>query len=147
MEYIELTAYDTDVFYDNLAQLPAKSITVVIDACFSGEGIYKNISPIRIKSKGAMGLKNGALMASCGADQVSAWYNEKGHSLFTYFFLKAIHNQNADKNKDKKLTISEIFQYIDDQTEGVPYFSRRLHNVQQNPVLKGQNIDKILVEY
>ncbi len=147
VEFLDLTAFDTDILYDNLALLPTTSVTVVIDACFSGEGIYKNVSPIRIKSKGAMGLKNGALMASCGADQVSAWYNEKEHSLFTYFFLKAIQDQNADKNKDKKLTLSEIFQYVDDQAEGVPYFARRLHNVPQNPVLKGQNIDKVLVEW
>jgi WD40 repeat protein/copper chaperone CopZ len=146
-QYVELTGFETDVMYDNLAQLPAKSIVMALDACFSGENIYKNISPIVIKSKGALGLKNGALLASSGADQVSAWYNDKGHGLFTYFFLKAIHNRNADKNKDNKLTLEEIYNFIADNAEGIPYYARRLHGVQQNPVLKGQNPHKILVEY
>jgi WD40 repeat protein len=146
-QYVELSGYETDIMYDNLAQLPAKSVVVLLDACFSGENIYKNISPIVIKSKGALGLKNGALLASSAADQVSTWYNEKGHGMFTYFFLKAIHNQNADSNKDKKLTIEEIYNFINDNSEGIPYHARRLHGIQQNPVLKGQNPQKVLVEY
>lgn len=146
-QYIELTCFETDVFYDNLAQIPAKSMVVVLDACFSGTNIYKNISPIVIKSKGALGLKNGALLASCQSEQVSSWYNEKEQSLFSYFFLKAIHNKNADKNKDNRLTLQEIYDFLSDNTEGVPYFARRLHAIQQNPVLNGQNLDKILVEW
>ncbi|MCU0446410.1 MAG: caspase family protein [Microscillaceae bacterium] len=146
-QYVELSGFETDIMYDNLAQLPAKSVVVLLDACFSGENIYKNISPIVIKSKGALGLKNGALLASSAADQVSTWYNEKGHGMFTYFFLKAIHNQNADRNQDKKLTLEEVYNYISDNAEGIPYHARRLHGVQQNPVLKGQNLQKVLVEY
>ncbi len=146
-QYIELTCFEMEVFYDNLAQIPAKSVNVILDACFSGTNIYKNISPIVIKSKGALGLKNGALLASCAADQVSSWYNEKGQSLFTYFFLKAIHNKNADKNKDNKLTMQEIYDYVSDNAEGVPYYARRLHAIQQNPVLNGQNLNKILIEW
>lgn len=146
-QYVELTGYSIDVFYDNLAQLPAKNVTVVMDACFSGENIYQNISPIVIKSKGPMGLPNGAMLASSAADQVSTWYLEKGHGLFTYFFLKAVHNKNADQNKDNQLTLSEIYNFISDKTEGIPYFARRLHGIEQTPVLKGQNPDKVLVVY
>ncbi|TAG93779.1 MAG: hypothetical protein EAZ20_01435 [Bacteroidetes bacterium] len=146
-QYVELTCFEADIFYDNLAKIPAKSMTVVLDACFSGTNIYKNISPIVIKSKGALGLKNGALLASCASDQVSSWYNQKGQSLFTYFFLKAIHNKNADKNKNNQLTMQEIYDYVSDNAEGVPYYARRLHAIQQNPVLNGQNLNKVLVEW
>lgn len=146
-QYVELTGYSTDVFYDNLAQIPARSMVVALDACFSGENIYKNISPIVIKSKGALGLKNGALLASSANNQVSTWYNEKGHGLFTYYFLKAIHNQNADYDRDKRLTLEEIYQYMNDSAEGIPYQARRLHNIIQTPQLKGQNQQKVLVTY
>ncbi|MDX2302347.1 MAG: caspase family protein [Microscillaceae bacterium] len=146
-QYVDLTGFPTDVFYDNLAQLPATSVTVVLDACFSGENIYENISPIVIKSKGALGLKNGALLASSEADQVSSWYNEKAHGLFTYFFLKAIHDKNADANRDNQLTLEEIYNFIADQSEGVPYYARRLHGIDQTPVIKGQNPKKVLVNY
>lgn len=146
-QYVELTGFSADIFYNNLAKLPAKSVVVSLDACFSGENIYKNISPIVIKSKGALGLKSGALLASSAADQVSAWYPEKKHGIFTYFFLKAIHNQNADRNKDKQLTLAEIFEYINNEAEGIPYYARRLHGIVQSPVLKGQNIEKVLVDF
>lgn len=146
-QYVELTGFPSDIFYNNLAKIPSKSSVVVLDACFSGENIYENISPIVIKSKGALGLKNGALLASSAPDQVSTWYNEKGHGLFTYFFLKAIHNRNADTNQDKQLTLEEIYQYISREADGVPYYARRLHGIIQNPVLKGQNPQKVLVEY
>ena len=146
-QYVELTGFPADVFYNNLAKLPARSVVVALDACFSGENIYENISPIIIKSKGALGLKDGALIASSQADQVSSWYNEKGHGMFTYFFLKAIHDKNADQNNDRQLTLKEIYQYIADQTEGVPYYARRLHGIEQVPVLKGQNPNRVLVEY
>ncbi|NJO01777.1 MAG: caspase family protein [Bacteroidia bacterium] len=143
-QYVELTGFPADVIYNNLAQLPARSVVMVLDACFSGENIYDNISPIVIKSKGALGLKDGALLASSQADQVSTWYPEKGHSMFTYFFLKALHNQNADANHDKQLSLMEIYTYIANQTEGLPYYARRLHGIDQMPVLKGKIQKKYL---
>ncbi len=146
-QYVELTGFSADVFYNNLAKLPSRSTVVVLDACFSGEDIYDNISPIVIKSKGALGLKDGALLASSQADQVSTWYPEKRHGMFTYFFLKAIHNKNADINQDDRLTLEEIHTYIADQSEGIPYYARRIHGIEQNPVIKGQNPQHVLVEY
>ena len=146
-QYVHITGYSADIFYDNLAKLPASSIVVALDACFSGENIYENISPIVIKSKGALGLKNGALIASSQADQVSSWYNEKAHGMFTYFFLKAIHEKNGDANHDNQLTLEEVYNYIADQSEGIPYYARRLHGIEQVPVIKGQNPKKVLVRY
>ncbi|HAS42107.1 MAG TPA: hypothetical protein DCS93_16635 [Microscillaceae bacterium] len=146
-QYVSLAGYAIDVFYNNLAKLPAKSVTVVLDACFSGAEILKNISPIGIKSKGIKGIKNGTLLASSQSTQVSSWYNAKQHGMFTYFFLKAIHNKNADANRDNQLTFKEVYQYITNQTEGVPYWARRLHNVEQMPALKGKNKERVLVKY
>lgn len=146
-QYVELTGFPAEVFYDNLAKLPARSVVVALDACFSGQNIYTNISPIVIRSKGALGLKSGALLASSAADQVSAWYPEKRHGLFTYFFLKAIHNQNADSNKDGLLTLAEIHAFLNDASEGIPYYARRLHGITQSPVISGQNIQKVLVDF
>ncbi len=62
-------------------------------------------------------------------------------------FLKAIDNRNSDANKDGVLTAREIFQYVVDKAEGVPYWARRLHGVDQNPVLLGNNADRVIVTY
>ena len=145
---VELTGYPLDVFYNNLAQIPAQGFTIVIDACFSGTNIYEDISPIMIEiSAPEMMLPNGIVFASTGPQQVSAWYNEKFHSLFTYFFLKGLHNFNADLNQDRQITYQELYQYLTDQNEGVPYWARRLHGVEQTPVLFGTRQDEVLIKY
>ena len=145
--YIENSCYPADVFYSNLSQLDAKSITVVIDACFSGADIFENISPIVVRASTENKINNGLVFTSSSGNQVSSWYNEKGHGMFTYFFLKAIHNKNADANNNGQLTAQEIQNYISNHSEGVPYYSKRLHGVQQTPQLKGINKEKVLIIY
>jgi hypothetical protein len=147
-QYIELSGYSLDVFYKNLSKIPARSITVVIDSCFSGANIFENISPIVPEFENpVINLKNGVVLTSSSGDQVSSWYNEKKHGMFTYFFLKAIHNKNADFNRDNKLTFEEIYQYVSDNAEGVPYYARRIHGVEQTPIIQGHYKGKVFVKY
>lgn len=147
-QYIELSGYSLDVFYENLSKVPAKSITVVMDSCFSGANIFDNISPMFVEiDNPVIKLKNGIVISSSQGRQVSSWYNEKKHGMFTYFFLKAIHNKNADYDKDDNLTFDEIYNYISDKTEGVPYYARRIHGVEQTPTIEGKYQDKVFVKY
>lgn len=137
-KYIDLSGYDMEIFYQNLAKIPAKSFTVVLDACFSGVNLYDNISPVVIKPKGIQALKNATILSACKEDEVATWYNAERHGLFTFFFLQALQDyKNTDKNKDNQLTMEEIWQTISDQTQGLPYYARLLHNVTQNPTLQG----------
>lgn len=146
-QYVELGGYSAHVFYENLAKIKARSIAVVLDACFSGSTIFENISLIDIKPKGIGDLKNGVVLSSSSGSEVSCWYNEKQHGLFTYFFLKAIHSQNGDANKDGQLTYKEIYRFIAHNSEGIPYFARRIHGVEQHPTIKGKNTTQVLIKY
>jgi hypothetical protein len=147
-QYVEFGGYSLDVFYENISKLSARSLTIVLDSCFSGATIFKNISPIVLEvSNPVVSLKNGVVITSSKGAQVSSWYNEKEHGMFTYFFLKAIHDKNADFDKDNKLTYNEIYKYVSDKTEGVPYYARRLHNVDQVPTIEGQNVNKVFIQY
>lgn len=147
-QYLELSGYPADVFYANLSKIPARTMTVVIDACFSGATVFENISPMLIKiDKTVAELSNGVVLSSSSGTQVSSWYNEKQHGMFTYFFLKSIQDRNADANRDGSLTYSEIYRYISDNSYGVPYYARRIHGVEQNPTIEGQQTDKVLVRY
>ncbi len=94
-EYIRASGYRLQTFYDNLSKLPAKKVTVVLDACFSGNTdkgmLFKGISPAMVKvKKEYRGPAGAVLMTSASVDQVSVWYPEKRHSLFTYYFLKGL---------------------------------------------------------
>ncbi len=147
--YLEIQGYSLELFYKNITKIPARKKTVIIDACFSGADIYNNISPLVIKIRDELiYAKNTAVLSSSAAKQVSTWFPAKKHGLFTYFFLKAIHQHSvSDKNSDNKLSYQEIFDYISDNTEGIPYWARRLHGIEQNPTLQGTMNNEIFIRY
>jgi hypothetical protein len=147
-QYIELGGYPLDVFYENISRLQARSVTVVLDACFSGANIFENISPMVVEVQNpVVNMKNSVVLSSSSGSQVSSWHNEQEHGMFTYFFLKSIQDRNADFNKDNELTFDEIYRYIADKSEGIPYYARRIHGVDQNPTIQGGYKGKVLVKY
>jgi uncharacterized caspase-like protein len=143
-QYLSTNGYKLQTFYTNLGKLQAKRLTVVLDACFSGNSdqglLFSGISPAVIKVKQGNQLPNGIVITSAGTDQVSAWYPEKKHSLFTYFFMKALQGE-ADSNKDKAITVAELSDYL---RENVPYMARRLKGIEQQPVVAGNGNDVIV---
>jgi len=146
-QYISTSGYKLSTFYENLSRIPAIKKTVVIDACFSGSSangqLLKGVSGLtaRLKSEPKASVAADLLLTSAGMDQVASWYPEKGHSLFTYFFLKGIQGE-ADVNKDGKTTMGEMKIYLN---EHVPYMARRLTGNEQQPVLMGKDEDEITV--
>lgn len=147
--YVENSGYSLDVFYQNLAQLKAKSLTIVLDACFSGANVFDKISPLTIKViDPVLTMKNAVVIASSSGTEVSTWYDEKQHGMFTYFFLKAIQdNSHSDKNKDGVLTYQELFDYVSDRNEGVPYQAARIHGIEQHPTITGDMKEKAFIKY
>lgn len=143
---VSLNGYSLNTFYANLSKINYKSLTVVIDACFSGSSdngtLLKNISPIFISIENPVVSHNNTIIfTSADRDQVSSWYTEKKHSLFTYFFLKGLKGE-ANLNNDDKLTVSELEKYI---LENVPYLARRLNNREQTPQFFGDTMNKVLL--
>jgi len=145
---VSLNGYSLNTLYENLSKINYKSLTVLIDACFSGVSekgsLLKNISPVFITVENPIISKeNTIVFTSAGGDQVSSWYPEKQHSLFTYYFLKGIKG-DANKNKDNEVTFGELQDYIMDN---VPYMARRLNNREQTPQFIGEDKNKILISY
>ena len=147
--YVENSGYSLDVFYQNLAQLKAKSLTIVLDACFSGANVFDKISPLTIKViDPVLTIKNAVVIASSSGTEVSTWYDEKQHGMFTYFFLKAIQDKDhSDKNKDGVLTYQELYDYVSDRNEGVPYQAARIHGIEQHPTITGDMKEKAFIKY
>lgn len=150
---IAFNGYPLALFYDNISKIGAKQVVVVLEACFSGgtstgEMLVANASPFVIKTKPATQfLKNTSVLTSSRNDQISSWYPEKNHGLFTYFFLKGLSGA-ADKNKNSIITLKELHDYVSDRAEGVPYWARRLHGGRiQEPELISHKPDYILLKY
>ena len=150
--FVSFSGYSTDILYGNLQKLNAKSIAVFLDACFSGasgngEMLVQNASPIGIQIKNtALTIDNSLIISASSGDQVSSWYPEKRHGLFTYFLLKGI-KEEANLNDDDQLTVQELVNYLLDQNDGIPYYARRIHNRIQTPTILNNGYQSILIEY
>ena len=145
--YIATSGYSLETFYNNLSQLPARSITVVLDTCFSGNShggfLLSNISPALIKVRAHQPLlERTAIFTSASPDQVSTWYHDKRHGLFTYYFLKGLAG-SADINNDNLVHTGELGAYLKRE---VPLKARRFNGLEQTPALS-QETDIMLVDY
>jgi tetratricopeptide (TPR) repeat protein len=136
---VRFNGYAMSTLYDNLAKIPYRSLTVVIDACFSGASDRGTLTPqasiVRIRSKGGV-LKDPKAMvftAATGA-QIASWYPDQSHGLFTYYFLKGLQGA-ANANQDRVLTLEEMKAYLDKE---VPYMARRIRNREQTPEVYGE---------
>ncbi|MEK6583164.1 MAG: caspase family protein [Nitrospirota bacterium] len=141
---IALTGYPLQQLYDNIAKISSEmqspNIYIVIDACFSGATekglLLKNVSPIYIEVKNPlMTLTNAVVMTSAAGAQVSSWYPDKGHSMFTYFLLKGL-KESVEAGKST-VTAGDLFDFVTNDTDGVPYWARRLNGRIQTPQIVG----------
>ena len=73
------------------------------------------------------------VVAASAGDQISSTYDQKGHGLLTYFFLKGLQG-DGDQNKDGAIDLSELYSYLKPQVERV---ARREFNNEQTPQLLG----------
>ena len=146
---VDLNGYPLELLYRNIARLPAKSATIVLDSCFSGDSqrgsLIPGVSPIvPVIDNPLLEAGNATVLTASRAKEVSGWYGEKQHGLFTYFFLKAL--QGAADDGDGALTLAEIRDYVGDTGDGVPYWARVLHSTDQHPQVTGDEA-LVLVEY
>jgi len=146
--YLPQNGYPVNQLYENLATLPAESVTVVLDACFSGVSdageLVKDISPAVLSVENPiLGMENGLAITAGTAEQVSTWYNEEEHGLFTYYFLQGLQGA-ADADGNRQITAKEMGKYLLDE---VSHRAQRMHGRQQTPQVVGQNKDRVLVQY
>lgn len=145
-------AYRLRDLYFDLANLKARHITVVIDACFSGYGgdgkaILKNISPVNIRVENPLlSNPNVTIFASSQVDQVSNWHPDKRHGLFSYFFFRGLRGK-ADLNGDRRITVGEFRDYLQDKRAGIPYWSNREFQRLQEPVVSASDMERVIVSY
>ena len=83
----EINGYSLDTLYSNLVQIGARSVTVYLDACFSGESprgmLIRTASTIVEKWKLPEGASGLTVITAAAADELASWDEEAGHGLFT----------------------------------------------------------------
>ncbi len=132
---IELSGYPLDQLYRNLGQLPAAFVTVVLEACFSGNSqagaVISNASPVFLKTKAPTIPRQLSVISAGSADQMASWEQDKSHGLFTKYYLKGMSGE-ADRgkygNNDGQVEPAELERYLADT---LTYFARRYYGRDQ----------------
>lgn len=136
--FTDSTAYPLKQLYAALDKLPANDVTVVLDSCFSGAGgrsvLAKGARPMVLTiDKPAQASGKTVVLAASGGDEISNSFDEKGHGLLTYYFLKGLQG-DADTNKDGGIEMTELFEYVKPNVQRV---ARKQYNNEQTPQLLG----------
>ncbi|MFQ5650896.1 MAG: caspase family protein [bacterium] len=146
--YPSQTGFSLNQFYDELSTLNAKSITVFIDACFSG-GTRENTMlladarPVLIKVENpVLRSDNLVVFSAASGHEISSAYPDKEHGLFTYFLLKGLRGE-ADKNYDAAISIAELEAYL---IANVKRTAGTLDR-EQTPQVLGRNKEAALVRF
>ena len=150
---IEEQGYNLNELFTNLEMMGARSITIFMDACFSGTSRYSNNNPqqnltgqkgVYIKpriSKPWEKNTNFSVLSSSTYNETSLAYEPSQTGLFTYFLCAGLKG-NADSNKDGRITLGELYTYVSEQVSAT---SKTLIG-SQTPQFTG-NPDFVLVEY
>ncbi len=128
--------YAASDFNQALAELDAGSITVAIDACFSGVTAVGEITPggrvAGVAARGPVpGRDNCVVFSASSGEETSWWHEDKKHGLFTYFFLKGL--QGAAAGEGERLTAGKLRDYL---VQTVPATALSMDK-EQNPDLQG----------
>tara|TARA_B110000858_G_scaffold197966_1_gene261759 strand:- start:11 stop:1453 length:1443 start_codon:yes stop_codon:yes gene_type:complete len=123
------TAIKLDDFYKDLSATGAKSITVFLDACFTGGGRESGLMASRgVKVKPKEGSLSGNLVvfSASSGNQSALPYHKEGHGMFTYFLLKKFQESKGN------VTLGELSEYLD---ENVSIKSLRVNQKEQDPTV------------
>ncbi|MBT3533589.1 MAG: caspase family protein [Rhodospirillaceae bacterium] len=138
----EFTGYPLDTLYANLRKIPARSVTVVIDACFSGESpkgmLVAATSGLTVTAK-PTNTKGLTLLTAAQGDQVASWDEEAKQGLFTKHFLEGVYGAadgNEFGNGDGKVTLAELRGYLNEE---MSYRARRRFGREQIPTVQGED--------
>lgn len=126
---VEINGYSLDLLYRNLAKLGARTVTIMLDACFSGASeaglLIKAASPVFVRATASDVAEGITVLTAAQGDQIASWDREAKLGLFTNFALKGFYGE-ADGgdwgNGDGRVTLSEVRAYLDDE---MSYAARR----------------------
>jgi hypothetical protein len=106
------TAYKLDELYNTLGSMPAKSVVVFMDACFSGANrngqMLASERAVAYKSRPGLPKGNMVVFSAAQADETALPNDAEQHGMFTYYLLKKL--QETEGN----ITLQKLGEYIID---------------------------------
>jgi formylglycine-generating enzyme required for sulfatase activity/uncharacterized caspase-like protein len=116
----QINGYPLGLLYENLGKLKVRSVTVYLDACFSGGSgggmVIAETSGILVAPKAIETDVDLAVLTAARGKQVASWDKQAKHGLFTRHLLDALYGAADAKRygkSDGKVTLGEAKAYLD----------------------------------
>ena len=118
-ELLSRTAVGQNEIVAALSSAKPKSVTMFIDACYSGQTrggdvLVANAKPLSLKSDTNAYPPNFTVITASANDQISSSSPELKHGIFSFYLMKGMEGE-ADANKDGKITVGEMQDYLSDK--------------------------------
>jgi TPR repeat protein len=137
---VSQNGFSVQTLYDNLQSLGAHSVTVLLDACFSGASAGGALFTGSVVTRPISAARTGGLtvLTAAQADQIANWDDRHKHGLFTEYFLEAVYGRADDEkyggHHDGKITLAAVQKYLDKE---MSYVARRENPRLQNATVSG----------
>ena len=109
------SAYSLNRLYNELGAMPAQSVTVFLDACFSGAkregGMLASARGVAIKVKQSTPKGKMIVFTAAQGDETAHPYNEEHHGMFTFFLLKKLQETKGD------ITYGDLGDYLTNEVK------------------------------
>ncbi len=124
------TGYPLEKLYADLGNVPSQSVTVFLDACFSGakrEGdMLASARGVALKANRGVPVGNVVVFSAAQGDETAYPYKKEGHGLFTYYLLKELKDTKGD------VTLKQLGNFV---TEKVSQQSIVINSKPQTPTV------------
>ena len=116
--YMDRTAVKQKEVVTALQAVQPKSVTMFIDSCYSGqtrggETLVAGSKPIALKQSETAYPPEFTVITASTMDQISWSSPDLKHGLFSYYLMKGMEG-DSDLNKDGKVTVAEMQEYLTD---------------------------------
>jgi hypothetical protein len=145
-ELLSRTAVAQNEIVAALTAAKPKSVTMFIDACYSGQTrggdvLVANAKPLALKADKNAYPANFTVITASANDQISSSSPELKHGIFSFYLMKGMEG-DADGNKDGKITAGEMQEYLSDKVSRQAMSMSRKQDTQlvgdANKVLMGR---------
>ena len=139
------TSIKRSELFSIISESSPKSVTAFFDTCYSGltrenKMLIASARPLKIITNENTVPSNINLITAAANNEIANGLEEAEHGLFSYYLMEGL-TGNADIDKNKEITLGELYTYL---SEIVKSKSLKIGR-QQNPQLSGDK-EKILVK-
>jgi hypothetical protein len=148
-QYIQSSFVPLSEVYGGLARMGARSATVMLDSCFSGNASRtdgeKAVSliagrPVAIQEKRGSLPAGLTVLTATSINQISSAWRQMKHGLFTYYLLKGLRGEA--KNGAGSVTVRSLADYLGRE---VPGKAAELLLPGQEPQVQGEATERVLI--